>query len=242
MEIKKRSNRTGPKKRTSSGGKGRHPRVKNGRIRTGGYSNNRNRHWSIAKKSSLIKLIKSDKKESEIKELECHIWLDTNNQEQAQKCYKALIKLIEDYGFELSREMDAQKGSWFKPFWIKTKELANSKEVQGTLDKMQRALELKHIDSIQADTTLKNAQSVATLIESTKDLESFAIVLDTLVFAKATINGKIRVYAENLTQEQAEVLKKNPILKSNPAELIIKMEEYKAAVIELGEKKKLAAQ
>lgn len=242
MEIKKDKRKTtSDRKAPSSGGNGRRPRSGSRiRITTGGNPRNRNRKWIIKRGSDKIKVVKMNNPRPKEIELDCKVYLDTNDDKVSKKYYENLLKVLEEQDFILSRENLAKKGSWVKNFWVKSKKAITSKEVVERLEKIERGIELKHIDKVQSEVDLNTSQAISNLLLSTKEIPNFSTLVGSLLFAKATVNGEPIVFAQTLTQEQLKIVKKNPALINKPFDLINKMEEVKSKVLTENKQKRLA--
>lgn len=252
MELKKRntqnSNSTA-KPKTSNGGRGRNPRTpKNFRIATGGNPNPRNRSWIIKRILGRaigvvgIKDENNDSKNKDIKsmnnDIRCEIYLDTDNMEVAEIFYKNFLNVLKTVDLELTKENPSIKGSWIKKFWIGSKNFSKS-EIVTRLEKIERGVELQYIDKVQSEVDLNTANAIGILLSQTKDIPQFSSLVGSLLFAKATINGEPKIFAQTLTQDQLAILKDNPTLLHNPFNLIGKMEEVKTNVLAENSVKKL---
>ncbi|WP_289665963.1 hypothetical protein [Flavobacterium panacagri] len=252
MEIKKRKTQNSnsvSQPKTSNGGRGRNPRTpKNFRITTGGNSNQRNRNWIIKRilgKAIGVIGIKDENNNSKnnnptkiTNDIPCEIYLDTDNYELAEVFYKNFVNVLKTVDLELTKENPAIKGSWIKKFWVGTKDFSKS-EIVTRLEKVERGIELQYIDKVQSEVDLNTANAIAILLAQTKDIPQFSSLVGSLLFAKATIDGEPRVFAQTLTQDQLAILKENPTLLHNPFNLIVKMEDVKTNVLAQNSVKKL---
>lgn len=236
MEIKKIKRRL-----ASGGGRGRRPRSP--RIfgtTTGGNPRKRNRKWILKRRSDRAKVIGINKEPAQQLEIECKIFLDTNDDELSKKYYKNFLAVLEEQEFVLSRENPAIKGSWLKDFWVKLKNAATNKEVVDRLEKIERGIELHYIDKVQSEVNVNDSQAIANLLVSTKDIPNISTLVGSLLFAKATVNGEPIFFAQTLTQEQLKIVKDNPSLLTKPFDLINKMEGIKSKVLAENKQKKIA--
>jgi hypothetical protein len=218
---------------------------KTGNATTGGSQNSRNRKWILkrilgralgvvkSKQENIITVNYEEKKN----DLECQIYLDTDNIELAEKFYENFKLVLKTIDFEVSKENDAIMGSWWKRFWVSSKDFTN-KEIITRLEKIERGAELQYIDKVQSEVDLNTANAIGILLRETKDIAHFSSLVGSLLFAKTTIYGEAKIFAQTLTQEQLSILKENPTLLQRPFDLILKMEEEKNRVL-LEDKKKL---
>jgi large subunit ribosomal protein L20 len=161
--------------------------------------------------------------------LECEIYLDTENIDVAEEYYKAVREVANIIGFEISKQNKAIIGSWFKRFWIKSKKVIESREVQERLEKLERGLELKNIDKVQSEVDLNTAQAIGILMEKSQGIPRLVTKVGSLLFVKITVNGEESIFADNLTQKQLKFLKQNPSLTKRPEDLLKKLEEMEAS-------------
>lgn len=159
--------------------------------------------------------------------LDSQIYLDTHDVEAAEAYYRALKEVMATIGFERTMENKAILGSWFKRFWLRSKDFVSSKEVQERLEKVERGLELKNIDKVQSEVDLRTAKAIGLLLESSKDIPNFVTRIGSLLFIKVEIDGQSTFFAETLSQKQLKLVEENPALIKKPKELLKKINAIK---------------
>lgn len=135
----------------------------------------------------------------------------------------AIDRFIETFGFEVSDEFPEVRGSWFKKWFVRTKEAASQPEVAERLAKVERALEMKGLGTPQAEIDSKQAGAIAALITSLVNVPSAAIQVGSILFLKLTIDGQAVVQARTLTQRELIVLENNQDLLNSPTTIMTKL-------------------
>lgn len=253
METKKTRSHfsnNSPRSQNSNGGNGRNPRApQNNRVSTGGNSNPRNRKWIMRKifgrfSKRTVENIPHENFQNgntinSVELINCEIYLDTDDITVAENFYKSFLNVLETVDLDLSKESPAVIGSWYKKFWLNSKNFTN-KEIATRLEKVERGIELQYIDKVQSEVDLNIANAIGILLTSTKDIPQFSSLVGSLLFAKVTVNGEPRIFAQTLTQEQLRILRDTPSLLQNPSMLILKMEEEKNKVLAENKVKQIA--
>lgn len=63
-------------------------------------------------------------------------------------------------------------------------------------------------------------EAVAAFLNSVKEIPNVAVVMDSLIVAKATVDGVPQLVVHKMTTEQVIAVERNPELKNNPLELL----------------------
>lgn len=135
----------------------------------------------------------------------------------------AIDSFIETFGFEVSDEFPEIIGSWFKKWFVRTKEVASQPEVADRLAKIERALELKGLGAPQAEIDSKQAGAIAALTTSLANVPSAAIQVGSILFLKLTIDGNAVVQARNLSQKELIIIENNQDLLNSPSTIMTKL-------------------
>jgi hypothetical protein len=136
---------------------------------------------------------------------------------------EAIDRLIEAFGFEVSDDFPEVLGSWFKKWFVKTKEVASQPEVAERLAKVERALELKGLGSPQADIDQKQASAVAALTSSLEKVPAAAMQVGSILYLKQTIDGQTVIQVRTLTQRELLILENNQDLLNSPTTVMTKL-------------------
>ena len=150
-----------------------------------------------------------------------HIFADTDDFNKAENLFISTKELFETFGFEISDEGKIKQGSWFKEKVVyKIRNVFRSKEAKELFDKTKRAIELQQIEKHQAEVNRNNFEAVAAFLNSVKEIPNVAVIMGSLIVAKATVNDVPQLAIQSLTTEQVILIEKNPVLKNNPLELL----------------------
>lgn len=150
-----------------------------------------------------------------------HVYADTEDLAKAEKLFETTKELFETFGFEISEEGKIKQGSWFKEKVVyKIRNVFRSKEAVELFEKTKRAIELQQIEKHQSEVNRNNFEAVAAFLNSVKEIPNVAVIMGSLIVAKATVNGVPQLAIQSLTTEQVILIEKNPELKNNPLELL----------------------
>jgi hypothetical protein len=139
---------------------------------------------------------------------------------------EAINDLVETFGFELSDEFPEVLGSWFKKWFVRTKEVASQPEVAIRLAKVERAIEIGTLVTPQAEIDSKQVGAVAALNTSLADVSSAAIQVGSLLYLKLTIDGQSVVQARTLNQRELIVLENNQDLLNSPTTILSALAKF----------------
>jgi hypothetical protein len=114
------------------------------------------------------------------------VYLADNNNEDITKITNAISGVLDAYGFQFSDDFPAEKGSWWKKWFAKSKDAITQKEVTDRLEKIERAFDIKGVHKPQADVDKIKAEAIATLTTSVKDIPNAAIQSGSILLVKVT--------------------------------------------------------
>jgi hypothetical protein len=117
------------------------------------------------------------------------VYLSDDEVEDIENVTNAVTGLLDAFGFQFSDDFPAEKGSWWKKWFARSKEVITQPEVTDRLAKIERAIDIKGLHKPQADVDKTQAEAIATLIASVKDIQSVAIQAGSILLVKVT-NGK----------------------------------------------------
>jgi len=152
------------------------------------------------------------------------VYLNVFDSETPLALEHSLKELAASVGFELFSSEPVEYSSWFRNMLTRAKDVMTHEEVQSRLGKVERAIELRHLDSVQATTDLalsKAAKNIATILANVPE---GAVCLGSLCGIK-TANGSLVIL--NMTQEQMLEVAKNPSLKKSPEKLLQLLERHR---------------
>ena len=135
----------------------------------------------------------------------------------------AIADVLSAYGFTVADEFPEIKGSWFKKWFARSKEVLSQPEVIERLQKIERAVELKAIDMPQAGVDEKQASAIAKLIKCLDKVPNAAIQAGSVLVVKLTTTKGPVIQARTLSQEEMVELENNQLLLQDPAEVLSKL-------------------
>lgn len=135
----------------------------------------------------------------------------------------AISEVLIAYGFTVADEFPEIKGSWFKKWFAKSKEVLSQPEVIERLEKIERAVELKAIDKPQADVDEKQAGAIAKLIKSLEKVPNAAVQAGSVLVVKLTTPKGAVIQARTLSQEEMVELENNQLLLQDPSDVLCKL-------------------
>jgi hypothetical protein len=131
-----------------------------------------------------------------------------------QAIEEAIERLLRAFDLEIYRKFPEVNGSWFRKFLVHAKQ--GAPDVEESVIKLVRALELQTLHRPQADIDAKQADAVAKLMNALDKEENAAIQIGSLLLVKVGRNYVVR----NLSQLQLAHLESNPELFQNPATVL----------------------
>jgi len=137
----------------------------------------------------------------------------------------AIISVLERFSFERDLEISEEDGSWWKRFWMRSKELATQEEIQNRLIKMERMAEARYLDKPQAEANKDHAAAVATIMKSLEHVNSACVQIGNILLVKHAPNKKdARVMVRTLNAIEMNTLEKNQSLLRSPSNIIQKLQ------------------
>jgi hypothetical protein len=158
--------------------------------------------------------------------LPVRVYLSNDDETQIDIISRAVDRLTNNFGFQLSDEFPEQRSSWFKKWFARTKEVATQPEVAERLAKLERALELKGLHEPQAQIDKMEAEAVATISKAVENVPNAAIQIGSILFVKLdqSVCGQC-IQVRNLSQRELIELEKNQHLLSSPHTILEKLSE-----------------
>lgn len=131
------------------------------------------------------------------------VYLSSGGADEIEAVSGAIDSLLAAFGFSISDDFPPIKGSWWKRWFAKTKEVATQPEVAERLEKVERALELKGLHAPQAAADQLQASAVAKLIKSLDTVPRAALQVGSILLVKLpSANGEANVHVRTLTQRK----------------------------------------
>jgi hypothetical protein len=146
-----------------------------------------------------------------------YIYIGISESEIALTLERSLEELAESIGLDVIYEGPVEYSSWFRNILTRTKETLTHDEVQLRLGKVERALELKHLDSVQAKADLDLSKAAKNISDILSKVPDGVVCLGSITGIK-TAGGSLVIMT--LTQEEMLEVAKNPSLKKSPDKLL----------------------
>jgi hypothetical protein len=147
-------------------------------------------------------------------------YVDETPDEAINTISAAISEVLIAYGFSVADEFPEIRGSWFKKWFAKSKEMLSQPEVLERLEKIERAVELKAIDKPQAEVDEKQASAIAKLIKCLETVPNAAVQAGSVLVVKLTTATGPIIQARTLSQEEMVELENNQLLLQDPAQVL----------------------
>lgn len=146
------------------------------------------------------------------------VYLSEASRNDIQNVTRAVSRIADAFGFAVSDEFPERTGSWWKKWFVKTKEVATQPEVQQRLEELERALKLKGLGKPQADIDKTQAEAVALLVKAVEKIPNVNVTIQTgaILLVKTTQNGSNCLQVRTLTQRELIHLEKHQDLLTTP--------------------------
>lgn len=142
------------------------------------------------------------------------------NMEAISKLMDAIESFYKIFGFEIADEYAPEFHSWFKKWFLKSKDLLSKEEVKERLEKAERALELMHIQKHQASIDKDLAEAASNVLKATENIPNVACQIGSILLVKITNNNIPKVMMRSLSPKEMIHLEKNQGLLNNPHNIL----------------------
>jgi hypothetical protein len=137
-----------------------------------------------------------------------------------------IVQLLEGLSFESDLDLPGEDGSWWKRFWMQSREIATHEEIQNRLFKIERIAETRLLEKPQAEANKAHASAVATILKSLEHVNSACIQIGNILLVKFAPNKThASVMVRTLSPVEMRALEKNQTLLKDPATIIQKLEQ-----------------
>jgi len=132
----------------------------------------------------------------------------------------AVAEVLKAFGFTVADEFPEIRGSWFKKWFAKSKDVVSQPEVRDRLEEIERAVKLRGIERPQAEVDDIQASAIAKLIGVLDNVPNAAIQAGSVLVVKLTTPSGPVIQARTLTQEKMVALENNQLLLQDPANVL----------------------
>ncbi|WP_193142635.1 hypothetical protein [Meridianimarinicoccus sp. MJW13] len=142
--------------------------------------------------------------------------------EHAAKAYVTFL------GFETATDYPPESGSWFKKWIAKSKDALSSEELEDTIKKGKRALELTALDKQRAEVNRENALAAGEFIKSIENVPNAVAQFGSLLIIKTKgPDGECSVMTRVLTESEMEFIESNQEIMKDARNLLERLASVK---------------
>jgi hypothetical protein len=153
--------------------------------------------------------------------LEVSLYTSIDESAETQALQEAVTQLMAAIGFDLVYEAPALAGSWIKNLWFRAKEEVSRPEVKEHVAKVagqfERALEIRHLDAPQANVDVERSKALLNILKALDKIPNAIVHVGSMFVLKLTSRGESSVAVFELTQQEMELVKSHPAMKTDPA-------------------------
>ena len=128
----------------------------------------------------------------------------------------AVLELLDVAGFEIVDAEQPIRGSWFQRMFIRERESGAVNKLTELAEEAVRAAELKYINQPRSESDEREANAIARLAETTKDMDEAVVCTSSILYVKT---GR-RVLSRVLTEAEIRTIRANPQLARTPEDLL----------------------
>lgn len=147
-------------------------------------------------------------------------YLATDDPDIAAAVYGALDGIAAVLGYDTPEPYEHRRGSIFRRAKARFQQVLSSDELARRLVAVERALELRHIDNLQADVDSKEAEAVAGLLQSLEALPQACILIGSILLIKGTDSGGPFVLVRTLSPTEVSMFQRFPEIQMRPTEVL----------------------
>jgi len=139
------------------------------------------------------------------------LYLSSADDEQIWEVTEAINSFVSAFGFDVSDEFPAEEGSWWKRWYIRTKETITRSKLSAILKDIEQALRLRFIDGPQSEVDNRYAQVVESLAKATENSKDVMAQVGPVLYVKEEDpQGESHVRILHLNRRQLTSLERNP--------------------------------
>lgn len=154
-------------------------------------------------------------------EVSISLYLETDDELVARSVLESVNDLANVLGFGAAESYGEERGSFLARWRSKVQTGLSSSEVRSRLVKVERAVELAHLDKAQAEVDAKEAEAFAHLLKALEDVPSACIRIGSLLVVKfRDARDQPFVFCRTLSQLELRVMEKYPEIQKTPSEVL----------------------
>ncbi|MEU6718007.1 hypothetical protein ABZ897_41620 [Nonomuraea sp. NPDC046802] len=140
----------------------------------------------------------------------------------------ALVDMAEAFGWTLTPASAPLRGSFFRRFRVAAVNLFTSASAKEIAAEVRRGVQLATIHNQQADNDQKQAEAVSNLLRSLEGTDQAVLLVGSVLILK---DGD-KVAARTLTQRQLTFLERHPTSVTDPAAVLVALDECARSIHE----------
>lgn len=157
-------------------------------------------------------------------ESQCVMYVDEIT--QGPRVRAALLEFVRAYDIDVYSGGPPEFASFWQRFWLAFKRASESDTGKRIQADIQRAIELRAVDGLQAEVDLKQAQAASALIESLANTEKAALQIGSTLILK--LDGAIS--ARSLSPQEMYILRLYPHILSHPDTCMGRIQHHLASL------------
>jgi hypothetical protein len=163
-----------------------------------------------------------NKKTADIKaeEISIVVYLDTDRDATIARVVQDLDDLVDVLGFDGPLRSNTEFGSFFRQSWARIKNSLTSDQAKEIAVKTERAMELRYLDSEQADVDNKVADALSKIVGSIADVPSACIRAGSILLIKYPGPQGSVILTRNLSQLEIRTFEQFPGIQRDPQNVL----------------------
>lgn len=139
----------------------------------------------------------------------------------------ALLDVLNICGFDFVAATYPVVGSWFQRLFVRERDSTAGKRLEHLAGRLERAAELKYINTPRSETDEREANAIARLAEAMATMDEVIIRTSSVLFIKT--GGRVLSWV--LTEDEITVLNDNPQLMKSPLAILDALPRIKGAAL-----------
>jgi hypothetical protein len=151
-----------------------------------------------------------------LQEISVGVYLDSDDPSTAERILRCVDEFVDLLGYDGPIRPVIEHGSFVRRSLAKIKVALTSDEVRDLIAKAERAVEVRILDSEQADVDYKMAAAVSNIIAALADAPNACIQIGSILFIKYSGPQGSVVLSKNLSLKEIKTLERFPGIQKEP--------------------------
>lgn len=148
------------------------------------------------------------------------VYLKEGSRESLRPVTNHIERFSAELRFEIADDFPVEEGSFWKRWFVKSREALSTEEVQERLRKLERAAELQVLDKPQAAVDKDLATAASELIRAVEHEREAAIQIGSLLILKVPEGRNSRVMVRTLSAKEMIAIERRPDSLKDPTKLL----------------------